>query len=587
MIAPPLLPAPPGISSPAGAAEVYGRGRPTSFPRSCGRSQTTSPGARLNPPPGITTGPPSTVQRRGSCGRRTDPALRERGLAKEWLLRMIERTPLPGAGALGALGVRGAAADRHHPRGARRPEAATGAELEPEQLRRAEALSSLREGPCPWIPRDLARRSVVEAVRREVPSASRATSRRRAVVGNLRLNQGEVTRSLVESRGGAAPTRSPASRPGQLDSGSTSSWPSSAAAAATSLALVDVDGLARIQEPTGARRRSDAGGGRRGATPRSRRRPGLPARGGRFAISLPHRRGGPGADGEPHRGAGRELSVGRQAADRDRRRGRLVPADGSAERLLESAAEATPRPRPRARRSAAVRPAPETACKTASAHRATLVEPARTCDPRPSRVWDQDQRGSQNARRQHEHVAQLGAAARLPAARPHRATTASTSSRGRGAAALRETTTSPAQSVARPRPRPCLRRRPGRRLRSLRRGPADQGSEPRGALGRAHRLRAAPARPRARRAGATRTPARARAAGPRGGCTVAPRRQCDPRRGRPAFDSGSPSASRPGGKTQALELFLHRAGLRVLLLSARLAEARFEAPCARSPPRRS
>jgi hypothetical protein len=68
---------------------------------------------------------------------------------------------------------------------------------------------------------------------------------------------------------------------------------------------------------------------------------------------------------------------------------------------------------------------------------------------------------------------------------------------------------------------------------------------------------------------------------------VAPRRQCDPRRGRPAFDSGSPSASRPGGKTQALELFLHRAGLRVLLLSARLAEARFEAPCARSPPRRS
>ncbi len=113
-------------------------------------------------------------------------------------------------------------------------------------------------------------------------------------------------------------------------------------------------------------------------------------------------------------------------------------------------------------------------------------------------------------------------------------------------------------------------------------------AEPRGALGRAHRLRAAPARPRARRAAAQRrTPSSStRAAGRPAGCTApaawrparpATRASCCSTRARPW-------ASRPS-TTQALELFLRRAGLRVLLLSAGLAEGSLPQRPARARPR--
>ena len=189
-------------------------------------------------------------------------------LAKEWLLRMIERTPLREVGELSVPWV----VDEAPPLIASilsalsDPEAAPGAELEPEQLRRAETLAALRAGPSApsQIPRDLAalQHLVIEAVRREVPEKepgafARAVGRLIDLFGSI---QGEVTRSLVESRGGGAAHDPVTGLPGpvQLDE-----WLHILLAEQRryghtfALALVDVDGLGRINEahgrPTGDR----------------------------------------------------------------------------------------------------------------------------------------------------------------------------------------------------------------------------------------------------------------------------------------------------------------------------------------------
>ena len=183
-------------------------------------------------------------------------------------MQMIDRTPLPEVGELSVPWV----VEEAPPlianilRALAEPEEATATELEPEQRRRAETLAALRDGPrAPsQIPRDLAtlQRLLLEVVRREIPERepgdfARAAGRLVDVFGSI---QGEVTRSLVESRSGGAAHDPVTGLPGpvQLDE-----WLRVLLAEQRryghpfALALVDVDGLSRINEahgrPTGDR----------------------------------------------------------------------------------------------------------------------------------------------------------------------------------------------------------------------------------------------------------------------------------------------------------------------------------------------
>ena len=252
---------------------------------------------------------------------------------------MVDEAPPLIANILGALGD---------------PEAATGAELEPEQRRRAETLAALRDGPhAPsQIPRDLAALQglLVEAVRREVPESepgafARAVGRLVDVFGSI---QGEVTRSLVESRSGGAAHDPVTGLPGpvQLDE-----WLRVLLAEQRryghpfALALVDVDGLARINEahgrPTGDRMLTAVAGVLR----RQLRDVDAAFRleEDEFAILAPHCDA---AGLVPLANRIAELITSSQADEGPRiaiAAGVIsCPTDGtSAERLLESAAEAT------------------------------------------------------------------------------------------------------------------------------------------------------------------------------------------------------------------------------------------------------
>ncbi len=271
-------------------------------------------------------------------------------------MRMIDRTPLPEVGELSVpwvvdeappliANILGALGD---------PEAATGAELEPEQRRRAETLAALRDGPhAPsQIPRDIAALQglLVETVRRDVPESepgafARAVGRLVDVFGSI---QGEVTRSLVESRSGGAAHDPVTGLPGpvQLDE-----WLRVLLAEQRryghpfALALVDVDGLARINEahgrPTGDRMLTAVAGVLR----RQLRDVDAAFRleEDEFAILAPHCDA---AGLVPLANRIAELITSSQADEGPRiaiAAGVIsCPTDGtSAERLLESAAEAT------------------------------------------------------------------------------------------------------------------------------------------------------------------------------------------------------------------------------------------------------
>ena len=186
---------------------------------------------------------------------------RER-LAKEWLLRMIERTPLPDVGdlplawisdeappliadILGDLGPRG-----ESPAG----------ELEPDRRERTERLGRLREGSgaAEQIPRDLAilQSLLIDSLRREIPARSPgdfacAVERLAEVFGGL---QGAVNRSLADDRSEAAGTDELTGLPGpaQLDE-----WLRILLAERQryghdfALALIDIDGLEKINSAYG------------------------------------------------------------------------------------------------------------------------------------------------------------------------------------------------------------------------------------------------------------------------------------------------------------------------------------------------
>ena len=279
---------------------------------------------------------------------------------------MIERTPLPrGRRALRAVGgLRGAAADRQRssPRSAI-PRPRPGAELEPEELRRAEALvAALRAGPeAPsQIPRDLAalQRLVIEAVRREVPEREPGRLRARRSGGSPTCSARSRARSpasLVESRGGAeaAPTRSPGCPArSQLDE-----WLQRPARRAAPLrahvrprASSTSTGSGGSTRPTGATTGDRMLAAVAGVLRRQLRDVDQAFRleEDEFAILAPHTdAAGLVADGEADRRAGRELAVRRRAADRDRLRGRRLPRG---RRRAPSACSRAPPRRPTPRR---------------------------------------------------------------------------------------------------------------------------------------------------------------------------------------------------------------------------------------------
>lgn len=183
-------------------------------------------------------------------------------LAKEWLLRLIERTPLPEVGDLPVSLIAAEAPPLIADIVAALAEPSTAAEreLEPDERRRAAMLGNLREGPdaSEQIPRDLAvlQTLLVESIRREIPERNpgdfaRAVERLAEVFGTI---QGALTRSLVEERGGVAAADPLTGLPGpsQLEE-----WMRILLANQKryehgfALALIDIDGLARVNEAYG------------------------------------------------------------------------------------------------------------------------------------------------------------------------------------------------------------------------------------------------------------------------------------------------------------------------------------------------
>jgi diguanylate cyclase (GGDEF)-like protein len=181
-------------------------------------------------------------------------------LAKEWLMRLIDGTPLP---AVGTLPVDWIVAEGPALIGAILEElgrpASQAAQEVPESAQQATGLTSLREGAdaAEQIPRDLAalQALLIECVRRQIPPEqtnefAAAVERLATIFGSI---QGRVVRSLVEERSGAGSdplTGLPG--PNQLHE-----WVRIMLAEQRryghvfSLALISIDGLARINTAYG------------------------------------------------------------------------------------------------------------------------------------------------------------------------------------------------------------------------------------------------------------------------------------------------------------------------------------------------
>jgi diguanylate cyclase (GGDEF)-like protein len=183
-------------------------------------------------------------------------------LAKEWLLRIIERTPLEDVGALPVSWIVEQAppliadiVDALHD-----PAGAPHRELSAAERERAAQLVRLRDGASApqQIPRDLAalQALLVETLRREIPERrpgdfAHAVERLAEVFGSI---QGTVAGALVEERSGGARLDELTGLPGraQLDEWvrillteyGRYSHP-------FALALVDLDGLGRINDAFG------------------------------------------------------------------------------------------------------------------------------------------------------------------------------------------------------------------------------------------------------------------------------------------------------------------------------------------------
>jgi diguanylate cyclase (GGDEF)-like protein len=186
---------------------------------------------------------------------------RER-LAKEWLMRLIERTPLPQVGELPVAWIVSEAppliADIVGALSA--PPAEPGSELAEAQRRRATMLTRLREGPgAPeQISRDLAalQALLVESIHRELPERrpegfACAVERLAEIFGRI---QGALASTFVDENAGDPPSDPLTGLPGpaQLEE-----WMRILLAGheryghGFALAVIDVDGLARINDAYG------------------------------------------------------------------------------------------------------------------------------------------------------------------------------------------------------------------------------------------------------------------------------------------------------------------------------------------------
>ena len=179
-------------------------------------------------------------------------------LAKEWLLRLIERTPLSELGELPIAWIVSEApsliAEILGRLGVDDPAAAPGA----AGTRLAESLGRLRPGPAgaDEIPRDLAmlHSLLIETLdtgaipRRRTGDFPRAAERLATVFGEI---QGAVNRSLIEQREPAAASEAQAAEPRLQE------WMQALLAeqerygSGFGFAIVDVDGLSRINDAYG------------------------------------------------------------------------------------------------------------------------------------------------------------------------------------------------------------------------------------------------------------------------------------------------------------------------------------------------
>ena len=183
-------------------------------------------------------------------------------LAKAWLVRLIESTPLREVGELSVkwiandappligdvLAALGEAEDGDRP------------ELEGAERDRAAKLSRLREGRLApeLIPRDLAALQVLvlEALRREIPESAdgeftAAVERLIAYFGSI---QGAVSRSLVEQRSGAPGRDELTGMPGRAE---LDEWLRILLAQQRryehpfAIALIDIEGLGKVNDAYG------------------------------------------------------------------------------------------------------------------------------------------------------------------------------------------------------------------------------------------------------------------------------------------------------------------------------------------------
>lgn len=147
------------------------------------------------------------------AGQTLDPRGEPDQLAKEWLLRLIDRTPLEQVADLPVSWIVSEAPPliAEIIEALAEPAGATERELSSQERSRADVLAKLRAGPgaAEQIPRDLAvlQGLLVESIRRDIPERnpgdfSRAVQRLAEVFGSINA---QVSSSLVEERSGGAP----------------------------------------------------------------------------------------------------------------------------------------------------------------------------------------------------------------------------------------------------------------------------------------------------------------------------------------------------------------------------------------------
>lgn len=183
-------------------------------------------------------------------------------LAKAWLLRLIERTPLREVSDLEVSWI----ANEAPPliadilAGLAEPEAAPEREPDGAERERVSKLARLRDGPLApgLIPRDLAalQRLLIESLRRDVPERTggdfaTAVGRLAETFGEI---QGEVTQTLVDQRSGGAGHDELTGLPGPVQ---LEEWmrilltENRRYQHPFAVALIDIDGLARINDAFG------------------------------------------------------------------------------------------------------------------------------------------------------------------------------------------------------------------------------------------------------------------------------------------------------------------------------------------------